>query len=74
VRATTVDGAGFAPGWSVTSEYLYAGLGRQAYFQNTANGCCTFQNTRLTDSLFRVGVNYRWNWTSPVASKILIDR
>ena len=60
---------GFAPGWSVKTEYLYADLGRQSYFQNTATGCCTFQNTRLTDSLFRVGVNYHWNWTGPVVAK-----
>jgi outer membrane immunogenic protein len=60
---------GFAPGWSVKSEYLYADLGRKGYFQNTATGCCTFQNTRLTDSLFRLGVNYHWNWASPVVAK-----
>ena len=60
---------GFAPGWSAKFEYLYADLGHQNYFQTTTTGCCTFQNTHLTDNLFRVGVNYHWNWTGPVVAK-----
>lgn len=51
---------GFAQHWSAKAEYLYMDLGRQGYFATTATGCCTFQSTRLTDNVFRVGVNYKF--------------
>ena len=58
---------GFAPNWSAKAEYLYMDLGRQGFFQTTATGCCTFQNTRLTDNVVRAGINYNFNWARPVA-------
>lgn len=51
---------GFAAHWSAKAEYLYMDLGRQGYFATTTTGCCTFQSTRLTDNVFRVGVNYKF--------------
>jgi outer membrane immunogenic protein len=60
---------GFAPNWSAKAEYLYMDLGRQGYFATTVTGCCTFQSTRLTDNVFRVGVNYHFNSASPVVAK-----
>jgi outer membrane immunogenic protein len=60
---------GFAPNWSAKFEYLYMDLGRQDFFATTVTGCCTFQNTRLTDNVVRAGINYRFNWAGPVVAK-----
>ena len=60
---------GFAPHWSAKFEYLYMDLGNQDFFRTTATGCCTSQNTRLTDNLVRAGINYRFNWGGPLVAK-----
>ena len=44
-------------------------LGNQDFFRTTATGCCTSQNTRLTDNLVRAGINYRFNWGGPLVAK-----
>jgi outer membrane immunogenic protein len=59
----------FAPNWSAKVEYLYMDLGHKGFFANTANGCCTFQSTHLTDNIVRAGVNYHFNWAGPVVAK-----
>ncbi|SFU99941.1 outer membrane protein [Bradyrhizobium arachidis] len=59
----------FAPSWSAKVEYLYMDLGSKGFFQATATGCCTFQSTHLTDNIVRAGINYRFNWGSPVVAK-----
>lgn len=60
---------GFAPSWSAKVEYLYLDLGKENYFLFTPSGCCTAQSTRLIDNVVRVGVNYRFNWASPVVAR-----
>ncbi len=60
---------GFAPSWSAKLEYLYVDLGKQNSFQFTTSGCCTYQSTRLIDNVVRAGVNYHFNWASPVVAK-----
>ncbi|MFO1108833.1 MAG: outer membrane beta-barrel protein [Bradyrhizobium sp.] len=61
----------FTPAWSVKAEYLYVDLGSASFSDNLAAGgfpAASFtHNTRLTESIGRFGVNYRWG--GPVVAK-----
>lgn len=72
-----------APKWSLKAEYLYVDLGTLSYTVPCVNGVAsctapvpppTYQtDLRLRDNIFRVGVNYRFNWggccEGPVVTK-----
>ena len=51
----------FGGGWSAKVEYLYIDLGKleQTVTVPPAALAATF-NSRLTDNIVRVGVNYKW--------------
>jgi outer membrane immunogenic protein len=65
VRAGWTAGAGiegaFGGGWSAKVEYLYMDLGKleQTVTVPPAALTATF-NSRLTDNIVRVGLNYKW--------------
>src|SRR5262249_33195695 len=65
VRAGWTAGGGiegaFGGGWSAKVEYLYMDLGKleQTITVPTAALAATF-NSRLTDNIVRVGLNYKW--------------
>ena len=65
VRAGWTAGAGiegaFGGGWSAKVEYLYMDLGKleQTITVPPAALAATF-NSRLTDNIVRVGLNYKW--------------
>jgi len=65
VRAGWTAGAGiegaFGGGWSAKVEYLYMDLGKleQTVTIPPAALAATF-NSRLTDNIVRVGLNYKW--------------
>jgi outer membrane immunogenic protein len=63
---------GFLENWSVKLEYLHADFGTKNYINPpVVAGGGTF-NTRgvsLTDDVVRIGVNYRFNWGSPVVAR-----
>jgi len=47
--------------WFIKAEYLHADLGRETYFNTTATACCTAENRRFTDEIFRAGLNWRFS-------------
>jgi outer membrane immunogenic protein len=51
--------AAFGGGWSWKVEYLYIDLGKLEQTLSTFSGTETF-NSRVTDNIVRVGLNYRW--------------
>ena len=55
-----IEGA-FGGGWSAKVEYLYIDLGKleQTITVPPAAAAATF-NSRLTDNIVRVGLNYKW--------------
>ncbi len=63
VKAGWTAGAGveaaFGGGWSWKVEYLYIDLGKLEQTLSTFSGTETF-NSRVTDNIVRVGLNYRW--------------
>jgi outer membrane immunogenic protein len=44
------------PRWTVKAEYLYVDYGSETYFPGTVSS----RNVSLTDSIFRVGLNYKF--------------
>lgn len=60
----------FASNWSAKLEYLHADFGNPTFFDVPPAG---FSNRsggiHLTDDLVRVGVNYKFNWATPVVAK-----
>jgi outer membrane immunogenic protein len=56
--------------WSIKGEYLHVDLGTQGYpriFSTTTAGFFQARTVRTTDEIFRLGVNYRFNWFVPPA-------
>jgi outer membrane immunogenic protein len=65
LRAGWTAGAGIegalGGGWSAKLEYLYLDLGKlQQTVTTTGVGTVVAFNSRLTDNIVRVGLNYRW--------------
>jgi outer membrane immunogenic protein len=64
LRAGWTAGAGIegalGGGWSAKLEYLYFDLGELQQTVTTAAGPVVSFNSRLTDNIVRVGLNYRW--------------
>jgi outer membrane immunogenic protein len=57
----------FAPNWSAKAEYQYYNFGSANFIAPAVlipNGSFT-----TDDHVFRVGVNYRFNWASPVVAR-----
>ena len=46
--------------WSAKAEYLYADFGNQGYFGNSTGGFPPRTKVKFNESLFRVGINYRF--------------
>jgi outer membrane immunogenic protein len=67
-RAGWTVGAGvetaFARNWTVKAEYLYVDLGKAVLF-NIGPGVP--ETVSFTASVFRVGVNYKFDWGNPAA-------
>lgn len=62
----------FARGWSVFGEYNYADFGRKDinFTQGPGTvGVATINSTRLNVQTALVGVNYKFNWATPVVAK-----
>jgi outer membrane immunogenic protein len=64
---------GFAPGWSAKLEYLYLNLGTEtfAFSAPTAAGgtrSWSVAEGDMTIHTVRLGVNYRFDWSGPVAA------
>lgn len=64
----------FSPAWSLKAEWLYADYGTLHYGDETGlvNGCtagCANADVKIRENMVRVGVNYKFNWTSPVVAK-----
>jgi outer membrane immunogenic protein len=58
-----------AYGWSVKWETLYMDFGKIHAFDSTLTGCCTAQDTRYQQWVSRFGLNYKFDWYSPVVAK-----
>jgi outer membrane immunogenic protein len=56
----------FGPNWTTKAEYLYVDLGR-ATDTFTNNGVTFTNSTKVTEHIFRTGINYHFN--SPVVAK-----
>jgi len=56
--------------WSLKGEYLYVNFGNTSYF-NPPPGVFADRvgGVFLDDHIFRVGVNYRFNWAGPVVAR-----
>ena len=54
------------PNWSIKAEYLHVDLGKHAVFNDAIPAFPTpvifAQNVRFTTDIFRVGVNYKFDW------------
>jgi outer membrane immunogenic protein len=61
----------FIQTWSVKAEYLHADFGNPSFFTIPPNGFVNRSGgIHLTDDLFRVGLNYKFNWAAtPVVAK-----
>ncbi|MGE0037296.1 MAG: outer membrane protein [Xanthobacteraceae bacterium] len=55
-------------GWSVKSEFLYANFGTMHYGDESSivNGClsCFNADVKMSEYIWRVGLNYRFDWAS----------
>lgn len=51
-------------GWSVKSEWLYADFGSIHAFDTTPTGGIFAADVRLKEFIWRVGMNYRFDWAS----------
>jgi len=56
----------FAPSWSAKAEYQYYNFG-DAHF--TAGPLVGTGNFTTADHTFKAGLNYRFNWASPVVAR-----
>jgi outer membrane immunogenic protein len=74
VAGWTVGGgveAKVSPAWSIKAEYLFVDLGNHTIFDDTfADGTVVPQSIKFTTNIFRVGVNYHFNYLGggPVAA------
>jgi outer membrane immunogenic protein len=62
----------FTNNWTVKGEYLYTDLGSRTICSpacTTPFGPFAARNVSLTDNIVRVGLNYKWNWATPVVAK-----
>jgi outer membrane immunogenic protein len=57
----------FAPNWSAKVEYQYYNFGNTQF--TTPFALAAFGSIRDDDHTVKVGVNYRFNWASPVVAK-----
>ena len=61
--------------WSVKAEALYLDFGTFRAFDNVLPSCtntsgnCTNRDVDLSEFIFRVGMNYRFEWYTPVVAK-----
>jgi outer membrane immunogenic protein len=63
-----VEGA-FGGGWSAKLEYLYVDLGKNTFdFSVTGVGTVLSIDSRVTDNIVRVGLNYKWG-DAPIVAK-----
>jgi outer membrane immunogenic protein len=60
----------FTPNWSAKVEYLHLGFSNPAFFTPPPS-CCVNRTggIHLSDDIVRVGVNYKFNWATPVVAK-----
>ena len=56
----------FAPNWSAKAEYQYYNFGDAHFTRRPARGPGNFTTD---DHTFKAGVNYRFNWGSPVVAR-----
>jgi outer membrane immunogenic protein len=62
--------APLAGNWSAKAEYLYINLGAQTLqFAFPGGGPTTIVSTSIRESIFRAGLNYRFDWSGPVIAK-----
>jgi outer membrane immunogenic protein len=62
----------FVPNWSVKFEYDYLGLGNRTFFIPAAAPFLagdTFTSNNRSISMLKIGVNYLFNWGTPVAAR-----
>jgi outer membrane immunogenic protein len=60
----------FANNWSVKAEYLFVGLQNTSYFTPTPNPIVTSRTgVPLNDNIVRAGVNYKFDWGTPVTAR-----
>ena len=57
----------FAPNWSVKGEYMYYDFGSTRFV--TPAALAPFGNFTTEDHTLKLGVNYRFNFASPVAAR-----
>ena len=55
--------------FSIKAEYMFIQFSNFNTFNSTASGCCTSQSTQVQEHLFKVGLNYHFNWAGPVVAK-----
>ncbi len=59
-------------GWSVKSEVLYADFGTFHYDNSpAANACvqCYSADVKMSEVIWRIGMNYKFDWYTPVVAK-----
>jgi outer membrane immunogenic protein len=56
-------------GWSVKGESLYTDYGTFRALSSTVSGCCTERDVRYYEWVWRFGMNYRFDWYTPVVAK-----
>jgi outer membrane immunogenic protein len=64
----------FAPNWTVKAEYDYLGLGNRTFTVPAAAAFAPFAGDTFTTNnrnvqMFKVGVNYLFNWGAPIAAR-----
>jgi outer membrane immunogenic protein len=59
---------GFTPNWSAKLEYMHYGFGTVTAPMGTLSAA-NVTNLRLDIDTVKVGINYRFNWSSPVVAK-----
>jgi len=57
----------FAPNWSAVAEYQYYNFGKANFTAPAA--LVPFGSFTTDDHTVKAGVNYRFNWGSPVAAR-----
>jgi outer membrane immunogenic protein len=74
VAGWTVGGgieAAISPNWSAKVEYLHVDLGNHSIFNDvipSLGGAIFAENVRFTTEIFRVGLNYKFNWGGPLVA------
>ena len=66
-RLAILAGANFAPNWAVKGEYMYYDFGTTRF--TTPVALAPFGSFRTDDHTLKLGVNYRFNFASPVVAR-----